>query len=53
LRPFRGELTMLDGANRGGSASADMGAAFGEPDAPASFGGGKAPATDLDDDIPF
>jgi single-strand DNA-binding protein len=52
LRPFRGELTMLDGANSnrsggGGSSSAPE-------DSSASGGGGSSgPAPDLDDSIPF
>src|SRR5580658_4970846 len=51
LRPFRGELTMLDGANNnrsGGSPSIgdDSGSSFGS-----SSGGGSAP--ELDDSIPF
>ncbi len=52
LRPFRGELTMLDGANRGGSGGGD----YAMPDnAPSSLssGGGKSSAPELDDDIPF
>jgi len=55
LRPYRGELTMLDGANKGGSGS------YGGDTAPddgmaQSFGGGKSSksaAPELDDDIPF
>ena len=51
LRPYRGELTMLDGANsnRGGSAS------LGE-DGGSTMGGGMiggASTADLDDSIPF
>jgi single-strand DNA-binding protein len=54
LRPFRGELTMLDGANsnRGGGAS------VGGPEE-ASYGGGSSGGSvgggggDLDDSIPF
>ena len=62
LQNFRGELTMLD--TRGGSGGS--GGFAGEPDrgydeAPAQGGGGggarperrPAPATDLDDEIPF
>jgi single-strand DNA-binding protein len=58
LQNFRGELTMLDGARGGGG-----GGFAGEPDhghdeAPAQGGGGRperrpAPASDLDDEIPF
>ncbi len=53
LRPFRGELTMLDG--KGGGASAGGGDAFnlaGDPGASASIGGPSG-SSDLDDDIPF
>lgn len=49
LRPYRGELTMLDGANRSGS-SGD--APMGDYSAP-SVSGGKTNAPELDDDIPF
>ncbi|NTU76520.1 MAG: single-stranded DNA-binding protein [Alphaproteobacteria bacterium] len=54
LRPYRGELTMLD--SKGGSGG---GGNFGSGDFPASdsgspsLGGGKSSAPDLDDDIPF
>ncbi|MDE1901642.1 MAG: single-stranded DNA-binding protein [Alphaproteobacteria bacterium] len=53
LRPYRGELTMLDGANnnRGGGAS------FGGSDEPPAFGpsagSGSSGGGDLDDSIPF
>ncbi|MCL2469062.1 MAG: single-stranded DNA-binding protein [Alphaproteobacteria bacterium] len=53
LRPFRGELTMLD--SRGGSGGGDSGGASEQ----SGFGGAAAPsfdspaAADLDDDIPF
>lgn len=60
LRPFRGELTMLDG--KGGSAAND-GASGGYSDSGSSggysspsYGGGAAPASRVDemaDDIPF
>jgi single-strand DNA-binding protein len=60
LRPYRGELTMLDGRNdRGGGGGGD----FGEPDdggyggtsgGGASAGGrGSVPGADIDDEIPF
>ncbi len=51
LRPYRGELTMLDG--KGGSAANDgSSAGYSSP----SYGGGAAPASRVDemaDDIPF
>lgn len=62
LRPYRGELTMLDGASGGRSA----GASFGASDEPPAFGGasggmggslgggsGGGINGDLDDSIPF
>jgi len=55
LRPYRGELVLIDGARDGGASG---GASFGEPDA-AAYGidgpSSSAPskASDLDDDIPF
>jgi single-strand DNA-binding protein len=51
LQKFRGELTMLDGRGGGGEESRDEGG-YGAP-RPASGGGGRAPISDLDDDIPF
>lgn len=54
LRPYRGELTMLDGRSGGGSDSMGGGDDFG---APASSGGGGSFASssknDMDDEIPF
>jgi len=50
LRPYRGELTMLDGkggSSGGASVSNDDAPSFG----PSSSGGGSAP--ELDDSIPF
>lgn len=60
LRPYRGELTMLDGAGGGGGArgpSMDTSSPFGMVGtdmggAPASSGNNNA-MPDLDDDIPF
>ena len=63
LRPYRGELTLLDGRNEGGSGGG-MGGGY---DAPAVSGGGygggfgggnagggsSAPSSDMDDEIPF
>jgi len=54
LRPYRGELTMLD-TKGGGSAAANDGGSTGYSDS-ASYGGGAAPASRVDemaDDIPF
>jgi single-strand DNA-binding protein len=50
LRPYRGELTMLDGANGNRSSSAAM-----SEDGPPSFGSssGSSSAPELDDSIPF
>ena len=56
LQRFRGELTMLDSRGGGGgdNAMAESGEEGGYSAAPArSGGGGRAPAGDLDDDIPF
>lgn len=66
LRPFRGELTMLDsrsgggaGAGMGGGYQQDNGFGGGAPsyDAPAQQqnigGGAAAPVDDMDDEIPF
>jgi single-strand DNA-binding protein len=59
LQRFRGELTMLD--SRGGGApgesamaeSGDEGGYSSGPSSRGSGGGSRAPAGDLDDDIPF
>lgn len=52
LRPFRGELTMLDGANSNRSGAASLG-----EDGGATLGGGMtggaSSAPELDDSIPF
>lgn len=61
LRPFRGELTLLDGRGEGGGDSGGYGGGYGEE---RSSGGGyssggesaRAPArspADMDDEIPF
>jgi single-strand DNA-binding protein len=50
LRPFRGELTMLDGANSNRSSSPSMGGGD-TPSFGPSAGAGGVP--DLNDDIPF
>jgi single-strand DNA-binding protein len=51
LRPYRGELTMLDGANNNRSAPAmgdDSGAALGS-----ASGGSNSAVPEMDDSIPF
>ncbi len=59
LRAFRGELTMLDSANRSGAGAAAAGGSEGESPSSAPFASGtsSAPAGggagELDDDIPF
>lgn len=55
LRPFRGELTLLDGRDGGGSAGGSQGGGY---DDGLSYGGGSAPASqgsrnNFDDEIPF
>lgn len=54
LRPYRGELTMLDGRSGGGSNSMGGGDDFGGG-APSSGGGSFASSSknDMDDEIPF
>ena len=52
LRPYRGELTMLDSRNSAGSGSGDFGSGYAQ--APANQGGAApAPVDELEDDIPF
>ena len=63
LRPYRGELTMLDGRSEGGAGRGEMGdpgpgygGDYGAPQQ--SYGqspnrGGPPPADDMDDEIPF
>ena len=59
LRPYRGELTLLDGRDGGGGGggSADDRGGYDDPrggyGGGPSSGGGRAPAGDLDDEIPF
>ncbi len=62
LRPYRGELTMLDGRSEGGAGRGEMGdpgPGYGDYGAPQqSYGqapsrGGPPPADDMDDEIPF
>jgi len=58
LRPFRGELTMLDGGNRssgGDSSSSDFSSGNDSPFASQSSGGsfGGGAASGIDDEIPF
>lgn len=54
LRPYRGELTMLDGANRNSPGGDSSGPSFGGSESSGSISsssGGGAPV--LDDDLPF
>ena len=51
LRPYRGELTMLDGRRDSGAANSDFG--MSDNNAPPISSGGKSSAPELDDDIPF
>jgi single-strand DNA-binding protein len=57
LRPYRGELTMLDTKSSGGGQSYqdnnDGGFGGGAQRAAASGGGSRGPVNDMDDDIPF
>jgi single-strand DNA-binding protein len=60
LQRYRGELTLLDGREGGGSAPRDVedaGAGYAAPRVGGSGGGGSRPASggrpDMDDDIPF
>ena len=67
LRPYRGELTLLDGRDGGGSGGGDRGGdrggyggdyggdyggGYDSGPSPAT-GGGSRPSRDIDDDIPF
>lgn len=67
LRPYRGELTLLDGRDSGGSGGGGGGGGYmaddrGYDNGPSSgggggygggSGGGGAPSNDIDDEIPF
>ena len=69
LRPYRGELTLLDGRDGGGQGGGggyggsqgggygggDQGGGYGggSPSGGGSGGGSRAPARDIDDEIPF
>jgi len=59
LQRFRGELTMLDGRSGGGGGDDSGGYGGGDEGGSSGSssrgggGGGRAPAGDLDDDIPF
>ncbi len=55
VRPYRGELTLLDGRGEGGGASAGGGDYDQDRDRGGSFGGGASggSAGQLDDEIPF
>ncbi|MDH3265068.1 MAG: single-stranded DNA-binding protein, partial [Paracoccaceae bacterium] len=53
LRPYRGELTLLDPREGGGGYSDDRSGDYGgDRDDGAPSGGGRSPA-DMDDEIPF
>ncbi|WP_031555079.1 single-stranded DNA-binding protein [Parvularcula oceani] len=59
LRPYRSELTMLDGRGEGGGGGDRMGGGYGQQisggpqDDRGGYGGGGGSDFDLDDDIPF
>lgn len=59
LRPYTGQLTMLDGAGGAGAGGGNFGGGFGSsaPQNDSGFGGGSsqaaAPIDDLEDEIPF
>lgn len=56
LRPFRGEITMLDGRTGSGGVGGGGDMDSGPGDSGPGFGGGRSSAPsrgDLDDDIPF
>lgn len=56
LRPFRGELTLLDGRSGGGSSYGDSAPSndYGSSQPMAASGGGASPAVDMmEDEIPF
>mgnify|MGYP000686078858 CR=1 FL=1 len=61
LRPYRSELTMLDGRNDGGQVGGNQGGGGNQDGYMADQGGGSqgggynspTPSTDLDDEIPF
>ena len=58
LRPFRGELTMLDGRGGGGDTGTgggpgDEGGGSAPPSSGRAGGGGRQKSDPLDDDIPF
>lgn len=56
LRPYKGELNMLDSRGGSGAGANDFGGGFNQDQkAAASSGGGgfEAPSDEMDDDIPF
>ncbi|MCV2865769.1 single-stranded DNA-binding protein [Defluviimonas sp. WL0075] len=55
LRPFRGELTLLDGRDGGGSGGGGQGGGYGDGGYGGGSGGGAGGGgrSDLDDEIPF
>ncbi|WP_298433446.1 single-stranded DNA-binding protein [uncultured Jannaschia sp.] len=59
LRPYRSELTMLDGRNDGGGGGGggyggdDRGGSYGGGGGPSGGGGNQGGPADMDDEIPF
>ena len=53
LRPYRGELTMLDGRQEGGGGGYDSGQSYGGGGSSDSGPGPGGSGPDLDDEIPF
>jgi single-strand DNA-binding protein len=56
LRPYRGELTLLDGRSEGGGSGGSYGGGgFDDRDSGGSTGGGQSSGgrSDMDDEIPF
>jgi single-strand DNA-binding protein len=59
LRPYRSELTMLDGRDGGGGGGGSGGGGYGDdrsggfPDDRGGYGGGAGGGNDMDDEIPF
>ena len=53
LRPYRGELTLLDSRQGGGGGGDFGGSGGGYGGGGGGGGGGRAPSRDLDDEIPF
>lgn len=53
LRPYRSELTMLDGRGEGGGGSSSSYGGGGQSQGGGGYDSGPAPANDIDDEIPF